>query len=140
MNNLNINAYKIGMKETYIKKISDSDVQQFAALTGDVNPIHLDENYAKQTRFGRRLVHGMLVASMFSKIFGTTFPGSGCIYLSQEIKFKHPVYNGDEVQAEVIVKLIDIQRSIIEFLTLARVNDVVVVEGVAKILIPKVNK
>lgn len=137
LENLDINSYKVGMKEIDVKKISSSDVERISLLTGDDNPIHLNEDYAKNSKFGRRIVHGMLVASMFLKIFGTKFPGNGCVYVSQDIKFIRPVYLGDEVRAEVLIESVDFQKNIIKFLTFATVNGIVVVESFAKILISR---
>lgn len=83
------------------KKFSERDVILFSNLTGDDNRIHLDEEYAKKSIFGEKVVHGMLVASLFSKIFGKVFPGEGSIYLKQEIKFIAPVFIGDTILAQV---------------------------------------
>ncbi len=83
------------------KKFNEQDVISFSKLTGDNNRIHLDEEYAKKSLFGKRVVHGMLVASLFSKIFGKIFPGEGSIYLRQEIKFIAPVFIGDTILARV---------------------------------------
>lgn len=83
------------------KKFSERDVILFSNLTGDDNRIHLDEEYAKKSIFGEKVVHGMLVASLFSKIFGKVFPGEGSIYLKQEIKFIAPIFIGDTILAQV---------------------------------------
>ena len=79
-------------KYTHTFSFSQSDVNKFAEVIGDINPIHLDEEYAKQTQFKRRIMHGFLSASVFSKVFGTLFPKKGCIYLEQNLKFLHPMY------------------------------------------------
>ncbi len=85
--------------QTYEQKIriTDAMVKGFADLVGDQNPIHLDEDYAKQTRFGQRIAHGMLVASIISKILGCDFPGPGTIYLSQSVQFRGPVSIDQEI-------------------------------------------
>ena len=83
------------------KKFNEQDVISFSKLTGDNNQIHIDEEYAKKSYFGRRVVHGMLVASLFSRIFGNVFPGKGSIYLKQELKFIAPVFIGDIILASV---------------------------------------
>jgi len=92
------------------------DVEKFAEVTGDNNPIHLDENYAKTSIFGRRIMHGFLGASVFSKIFGTMFPGEGTIYLKQELKFLGPMFTDVEYVAIIEVKeiLIEKNRAIVE--------------------------
>ena len=83
------------------KNFNENDVISFSNLTGDDNRIHLDEEYAKKSFFGKKVVHGMLVASLFSKIFGKVFPGEGSIYLKQEVKFIAPVFIGDTILAKV---------------------------------------
>lgn len=83
--------------------ITDSDIQSFAELTGDRNPVHLDDAFASQTRFKRRIAHGMLVASQLSKVIANDLPGRGSVYLSQTLKFVAPVYPGDTVTARVTV-------------------------------------
>jgi enoyl-CoA hydratase len=93
--------YQVGDKTTYTRRFHASDVEAFADLSADDNPIHLDDGFAAATVFKRRVVHGVLTTSMFSKIFGTIYPGVGGIYLSQSAKFLRPVYIGDEVTAEV---------------------------------------
>ena len=81
------------------KKFNQNDVISFSNLTGDDNRIHLDEGYAKKSFFDKKVVHGMLVASLFSKIFGKVFTGEGSIYLKQELKFIAPVFIGDTISA-----------------------------------------
>ena len=83
---------------------TDKEVEDFANVTGDLNPIHLDENYAKKTVFKRKIMHGFLSASIFSKIFGTLFPGPGTIYLEQLLKFKRPMYPNKEYYAKLILE------------------------------------
>lgn len=85
------------------RTITDQDVQVFADLTGDHNPVHLDERYASGTRFGRRIVHGMLTASLISSVLANRLPGEGTVYLSQSLKFIAPVYLDDTVTARVTV-------------------------------------
>ena len=93
--------YRIG-QSAEITRVFDSDsVAAFAALSGDSNPIHLDAEYAKSTPFGARIAHGMLVAGMFSTIFGTLLPGTGVLYLGQTLTFKAPVFLGDSITARV---------------------------------------
>ncbi|MDX6711679.1 MAG: 3-hydroxybutyryl-CoA dehydratase [Blastocatellia bacterium] len=83
--------------------ITDRDIQAFAELTGDHNPVHLDDAFASRTRFKRRIAHGMLVASQLSKVIANDLPGQGSVYLSQTLKFVAPVYPGDTVTARVTV-------------------------------------
>jgi len=83
--------------------ITDKIVRDFSELSGDKNPIHLDDEYSKNSIFGKRIVHGMLLSSFFSKIIATNYPGEGSIYLKQDLNFKNPCYINDEV--EIVVEL-----------------------------------
>ena len=83
---------KLGSKYTHQYSFSQNDVNLFAQITGDTNPLHLDEKYAEKTIFKTRIMHGFLSASVFSKVFGTLFPGKGCIYLEQNLKFLQPMF------------------------------------------------
>ena len=93
------NAFTVGEKASLSKTMSESDVETFARLTGDVNPVHVDEAYAKTTRFGGRIAHGMLTAGLISAVLGTRLPGPGGIYLNQTLKFTAPVRMGDTITA-----------------------------------------
>ncbi len=95
--------YHISQSAYLIKTISENDLQQFAQITGDNNPVHLDETYAQKTRFGKRIAHGMLGASLISAVIGTQLPGEGTIYLSQSLQFKAPMYIGDTITAQVTI-------------------------------------
>jgi 3-hydroxybutyryl-CoA dehydratase len=101
---MNLEA-KIGTTSEYKKTFSAEDVLMFSKISGDDNPIHLDSKYAEKSIFGKRVVHGVLVTGMISKIFGTQYPGNGTIYLSQNSKFLKPVFVGEEVLA--IVTLVE---------------------------------
>lgn len=94
---------KVGDTATRSRTISDEDVRAFAELTGDHNPVHLDDEYAAGTRFGRRVAHGMLAASLISATLANDLPGRGTVYLSQQLQFTAPVFPGDEVTARVTV-------------------------------------
>jgi acyl dehydratase len=96
-------TFAVGEKARLSRKFGAEEVRAFAELTGDRNPVHLDEEVARRTRFQRPIVHGMLYASLFSAIFGTQLPGAGAIYLAQSLKFVLPVAVGETVTAEVEV-------------------------------------
>lgn len=96
-------ALQVGETASLSRTITDEDVRAFAALTGDENPVHLDEEYAKTTRFGRPVAHGMLGASLISAVLGNQLPGQGSVYLSQTLQFVAPVFPGDTVTARVTV-------------------------------------
>ena len=93
----------IGMITRQTFFVSEERVRAFAELTGDMNPVHLDEEFAKSTQFGRRIAHGMLVSSFISKVLGRDFPGDGTIYVAQKVRFRRPVFIGDTVVVEVEV-------------------------------------
>lgn len=93
------NDFQVGERASVTKTITDADVRAFAELVGDFNPIHLDEEYARGTRFGRRIAHGMLSGGLISAVLGMKLPGPGAIYLSQQVKFLAPVYLDDTITA-----------------------------------------
>lgn len=95
---------EIGQSASQSLTITDDHVRKFAELSGDFNPIHIDDEYAAKTRFKKRISHGVLTMSLISRVAGMHLPGPGSIYLSQTIKFKNPVYIGDTVTATVTVK------------------------------------
>jgi len=96
--------FEIGETASLTRTIGDSDIQMFSEISGDTNPIHLDDEYAQRTRFGRRVAHGCLVAGVVSAVLGTRLPGPGAIYLSQTLRFTKPVYPGDTITARASVK------------------------------------
>jgi 3-hydroxybutyryl-CoA dehydratase len=106
------------VKET--KFIDDRAIRDFAQVSGDENPIHLNDAYAAKTRFKRRIAHGMIAASMVSKLAGTRLPGPGTIYLSQTYKFKNPAYIGDTIEAEVKVLAVRPDKPIVTLSTICR--------------------
>lgn len=118
-----IHDLKVGDSATYTRKITAEMVEQFAELSGDHNPVHLDDKYAKSTMFGGRIAHGALVSSLFSTIFGVDLPGEGCIYMSQHSKFIAPVKLGDTITAKVTVKEIILEKNRAIFDTTATNQD-----------------
>ena len=107
---------KIGDSAEFSKTISESDVYMFAGITGDFNPINVNSEYAKNSIFSNRIVHGMLTSSLISTILGTKMPGEGTIFLEQNVKFKKPVYIGDTVRAEIVLsEVINYEKGIIKF-------------------------
>jgi 3-hydroxybutyryl-CoA dehydratase len=126
-----------GMTSSYEKTVTAKDIEAFAQITGDTNPVHLDETYAKTTPFKARIAHGMLSASLISTVLGTQLPGPGCIYLDQQIKFKAPVYIGDTVVATVSVEEINTRRGKVTLKTQCLVNGKVVADGMASMMVDK---
>jgi len=133
---LTIDEIQVGMTASYSQTISDADVKAFAGISGDHNPVHLNEEYANQSRFKKRIAHGLLTASFFSAIFGTKLPGEGCVYASQNLQFKKPVYLGDTVTAKVTVTAVDVAKKRVTFETICTVKHKVVTAGTAEIFIP----
>jgi 3-hydroxybutyryl-CoA dehydratase len=109
--------YFEGQTATLSRTVTEADVEAFAWVTGDANPVHLDEELAARTRFGRRIAHGMLVGSYISALFGSEFPGPGTIYMSQSMKFLRPVYLGDTVRVVATVTAYRADRQILTLLT-----------------------
>ncbi len=126
--------FEVGQKASTTKTISDQDVRDFARLSGDHNPIHLDDQYAEKTRFKKRIAHGMLTVSLISQVAGTQLPGPGSIYLSQTLKFKNPVYIGDTITATLEIISIRSDKPIITLKTWAQnQNGDILVEGEAMV-------
>lgn len=124
----------VGMTGSYVHTITDADVRAFADLTGDHNPLHLDEAFARTTRFKGRVAHGMLTASFFSTALAI-MPGPGTVYLSQSLFFRAPVRIGDTVEARVTVAEIR-EKGRILLKTVGTVGDTVVVDGEAMAMVP----
>ena len=123
---------KIGDSASLNKTFSDEDVRSFAEISGDKNPVHLDDEYAAGTQFKGRLVHGILTAGLISAVLGMELPGPGSIYLSQSLNFRAPVYIGDTITATVTVVKIREGKPIVTLETVCRnQDDVVVLEGEA---------
>lgn len=135
-NKLPIEEIKIGMSATYTQTITDADVKFFAGLSGDRNPVHMDEDYAKKSRFKKRIAHGMISASFFSALFGTKIPGEGCVYTRQSLNFKRPIYINDTVEAVVTVSSIDLEKRRVVFETICKVDGKLAIDGEAELYIP----
>ena len=131
--------FYIGQEEQEEKVFHESDVELFAQVSGDKNPLHLNDTYAEKSRFGRKIVHGILVSSLISKIIGMKLPGEGSIYLEQNIRFRKPVY----VDEKVIVKVTIIEINQNKFTLKTNVyntDDECLIEGNAKVLYEEIEK
>jgi len=126
----------IGQSASYTRTITETDIQQFGAVSGDVNPLHFDEDYAKNTIFRGRIAHGMLSASFLSTVLGTQLPGAGSIFLGATIRFNAPVRIGDTVVAMCTVREILAPKGRVIFDCLCKVGDIVVIEGEAMVKVP----
>ena len=127
----------VGMKAAFGKTITDADIVMFAGVSGDTNPVHLDEEFAATTPFGGRIAHGMLTASLISTVLGTKLPGPGCIYLSQSMKFLAPVRVGETVRAEATIKAVDRERRRVVLETVCTVGGKNVLEGEALLMVAR---
>ncbi len=112
-----IEDFEPGQHVSFRRTFTDEDVRLFAELTRDTNPLHLDDEFAAKTRFGRRIAQGMLTASLFSTVMGTLLPGTGAVYRSQTIQFLLPVFVGDTVTAHFVVRSVDRSRHRLEIET-----------------------
>jgi 3-hydroxybutyryl-CoA dehydratase len=127
----------VGMEASVSKKISNHDVLVFAELSGDVNPVHLNDDFAASTIFKKRIAHGFLTGSLFSTVLGTKLPGPGCIYLSQSMKFRAPVYIGDEVVATLKITALDAEKGRATLACICAVNGKPVLEGEAVMMVDR---
>ncbi|WP_408956005.1 MaoC family dehydratase [Natroniella sp. ANB-PHB2] len=133
-----IGEISIGEKASFTKTITESDVYNFAGVTGDLNPAHVNEEYAKKTVFKKRIAHGMLVSGLISTVLAIKLPGPGTIYLNQNLSFKAPVYFGDTITAEVEVIEKDEDKNRLKLKTICKNQEgKVVVDGEALVLPPK---
>jgi len=130
----------IGMSASYGKTVSEADIVLFAGVSGDTNPVHLDQTFAEKTPFKTRIAHGMLSAGFISTVIGTKLPGPGAIYMSQTLRFKAPVKIGDTVTATCTVTEIIPEKKRAVLSTVCKVGDTVVIEGEALIMVPSRGK
>ncbi len=133
-----INELKLGDKAYFQKTITETDVYMYAGITGDLNPAHINEEYAKDTMFKGRIAHGMLTAGLVSAVLGMQLPGPGTIYLKQELKFTAPVRIGDTIKAEVEVSEMIVEKNRIKLrTTCTNQNGDVVLDGEATVMPPR---
>ncbi len=126
---------EVGMSSSFAKTVSESDVYTFAGVTGDNNPVHINEEFAATTPFKQRIVHGMFSAGLISAVLGTQLPGPGAIYIDQSLKFKAPVHIGDTLTATASVEEINTERRRVKLKTVCTVKDKVVAEGFATVMV-----
>lgn len=121
------------------RTIQQADIDAFAEITGDHNPVHVDDAFAQQTRFGRRIAHGMLTASLISSVLANKLPGKGSVYLGQTLQFVAPVFPGDEVTARVTVKEVREDKPIVKLETIClNQRGETVIRGEATVLVSDV--
>ncbi len=125
-----------GMTAAIGKTITEADVAIFAGVSGDNNPVHVNEEYASRTMFRGRIAHGMLGGAMLSAVMGTKLPGPGAIYVSQTLKFRAPVRIGDTIIARVTIKSIRRDKKFVTFDTVCMVGKKTVIDGEALVMVP----
>ena len=124
-----------GMTASYERVVTIADIEAFAEVSGDHNPVHLDDAYAKTTRFKGRIAHGMLGASFISTVLASTLPGPGTVYLAQSLSFKAPVRPGDKLEARATITEMKRERKQVVLKTQCYVGDALVIDGEATVLV-----
>jgi 3-hydroxybutyryl-CoA dehydratase len=133
-----INDFQVGNSASFTKTITEADILMFGAVSGDFNPAHFDEEYAKTTQFKSRIAHGMITASLLSGVMGMQLPGPGTIYMKQELKFMAPVYAGNTVTAKVEVIEVILEKGRLRLKTTCTNQEgKVVVDGEALVMAPR---
>ncbi|MEC8265342.1 MAG: MaoC family dehydratase [Pseudomonadota bacterium] len=130
-----IEDLEIGQKATLSKKITEDDINQFSQITGDDNPVHVNEDFAKQTIFKKRIAHGFLSASLISTVIATKLPGPGSIYISQSLKFLAPVFIDEEINVNIVVLEINREKKRVKLLTECFKSEKRILTGEAEILV-----
>jgi 3-hydroxybutyryl-CoA dehydratase len=125
-----------GMSAVFSKTVTEADLLMFAGVSGDTNPLHLDEEFASRTMFESRIAHGMLTASLVSTVLGTKLPGPGAVYVSQAVRFLAPVRIGDTVVARAVVREIVPEKRRVKLATSCQVGDKLVLDGEAVLMVP----
>lgn len=127
----------VGYSVSFHKKVLEEDMEAFARITGDLNPLHTDEAYAARTKFKKKVVYGMLAGSYFSALVGMYMPGDNALYLSQDLKFTLPIFIGDElvIKGEVTEKHESVRMITIKTTIIRKSDNKVVVNGEAKVLV-----
>lgn len=131
-------SFEIGQKASFSKTITETDVVQYAGLSGDFNPIHVDREFAQTTQFGQRIAHGLLTTSLLSGVLGMHLPGPGSVYMGQSLKFVKPVFIQDTITATVEVIAYDPEKGNIVLKTECRNQEgELVLEGEARMRVPR---
>jgi 3-hydroxybutyryl-CoA dehydratase len=134
---LRLEDLSVGQSAELVHKVTEADIDAFAAVSGDANPLHMDEAYAATTPFKGRIAHGMLGASYLSAILGNDLPGPGSVYLSQNLRFRRPIRIGDVVTSRVRVTAIDEDKARVTLETTCLVDDKTAVDGEAVVMVAR---
>jgi len=127
----------VGQSAERVHQVTEADIAAFAAVSGDTNPLHMDETYAATTQFKGRIAHGMLGASYLSALLGNDLPGPGSVYLSQNLRFRRPIRIGDVVTSRVRVTAIDEDKARVTLETTCLVDDKTAVDGEAVVMVAR---
>lgn len=137
MNTVYLDELSVGQSAQMVRTVTEADIVLFAQVSGDNNPVHLDEAFAAQTPFKTRIAHGMLSAAYISAVIGTQLPGPGTIYMQQALRFKRPVKIGDEVTTIATISEIDPVKGRVSIDTVCLVGGKPVIEGEALVMAPR---
>jgi acyl dehydratase len=134
--NLNFDEIYVGQKVSFQVEITDEMIKKFAELSGDYNPLHMDEIYAQNSKFNQRVCHGMLLGSFLSQLVGMHIPGKKCLYLSQNLNFHNPCYISDTISVEGVVKEKSNSTQILEIeTTIKNQENILLVNGIARVMV-----
>lgn len=125
----------VGMTSVFAKTVTEADIVMFAGISGDTNPVHINQLFAEGSMFKERIAHGMLSAGFISAVLGTRMPGPGAIYLSQSLRFRAPVMIGDQVVASATVREVNHEKRRVVVDTVCKVGDKVVIDGEALLMV-----
>lgn len=131
---------EVGMTAVYVRTVTETDIVLYSQISGDDNPLHVNEEFAKQTIFKGRIAHGMLTCGYISAVLGTKLPGPGCAYLNQNLNFRAPVRIGDTVQTRITVKEIRPESHIVICESVCSIGEKVVIDGTATLWVPSRRK
>lgn len=129
-----------GMTAVYVRTVTETDIVQYSQISGDDNPLHVNEEFARQTVFKGRIAHGMLTCGYISAVLGTKLPGPGCAYLNQNLNFRAPVRIGDTVQTRVTVREVDVATNKAICEVVCSIGEKVVIDGIATLWVPNRRK
>ena len=135
-----IEDLKINQTAEYTKTVTENDIKTFAEVSGDDNPVHTNEEFAKRTIFKKKIAHGFLTASFISTVIATKLPGPGSIYINQSLKFLAPVYIDEEISVNVVVLEINMEKKRVKLLTECFKSEKKILTGEAEILVNSKNK
>lgn len=132
---MDFSNFQIGQSYSERFLITEKMIKEFSELTGDKNPVHLDEDYARSTRFGKRICHGMLAASFISKVLGMNFPGPGTILVKQQLKYRSPVYIDEWIEVQVrIAQVIPDRKRLVLDTNVLKEDGTIAIEGICEVL------